>query len=572
MRGAVGHWILCLVFWTPGLATVAAPPDPPMAGMAMTAGVPAGPPETLETWAADARLFSGLARTHRAVTTTSPEAQAFFDQGMAFMWGFNHDEATRSFARAAQIDPHCAACLWGLSLTVGPNYNLPTMTAVRAKVAFAALRRAQAEAAHASPVEAALISALARRYPDDRPLDPATLSPALEAYAAAMKDVAARFPDDLDVQTLYAESLMNLHAWKLWGPDGAPAPGTLEIVAVLKGVLARDINHPGANHYLVHALEASPHPEDAIPAAERLRDMAPAEGHMVHMPAHIFQLVGRYEDAAEANRKGIAADLAYVRETHAPDYYPAAYGSHNYQFLAYSAAMEGRRAEAIDAADHSRASATDDMLAMMPGMDWYAAEYYAARVRFGLWDALLAMTPPDPKFPGLTLGYLWSRGAAQAARGQAKSARASLATLEGVVAALPPDAAGGQNALSDIAAVAHADLAARIARVEARSDDEIRFLRSAVAAEDHLAYDEPRNWFAPTRQSLGDALMRAGRPAEAEATYRDDLRRNPLNGWSLFGLAQALEAQGRKAEAAVARDAFKRAWAHADVSLTASAF
>jgi tetratricopeptide (TPR) repeat protein len=548
----------------------------PMAGMTGMggAGAPAmaGPPTSIATWAEGAMRFDGLAKVHRPIVTTSPQAQAYFDQGLALMWGFNHDEATRSFAKAVELDPHCAACLWGVSLTVGPNYNLPFMTAERAKVAFEALKRAQAEASHASPVEQALIEALARRYPDDHAQDPGAAAPVLAAYAEAMKAVAHGFPDDLDVQTLYAESLMNLHAWKLWGSDGTPAPGTLEIVDTLKDVLARDPQHVGANHYLIHALEASPHPEEAVAAAERLRTAAPAEGHLDHMPAHIFQRVGRYEDAAEANRRGAAADLAYVSLTRPPDYYAAGYTSHNYQFLAYSAAMEGRQAEAVEAADRARALATDDMMAQMAGMDWYASELYSVRVRFGLWDQLLAMPAPNAKLPGVTIGYLWGRGMAQAAKGQVAEAKASLAALEAAGRALAPDTGAGQNVLVDIVAVATPNLRARIARAERRQNEEIAFLRQAVAAEDRLAYDEPKNWFAPSRHALGEALLRAGRPAEAQAVYSDDLKQNPANGWALFGLAKALRAQGRKAEAAAAERAFGKAWSHADITLAASAF
>src|SRR6185295_3302135 len=285
--------------------------------------------------------------------------------------------STRSFAKAAQLDPQCAMCYWGVALTVGPNYNLPMMADPRAKVAWAALQDAQKNASHATPVEQALIAALAKRYPNAQPLDPSNEGPILTAYAMAMKEVAGRFPDDLDVQTMYAEAMMGLNAWKLWTPDGKPAPGTEEIVATLESVLKRDPRHPGANHYYVHAIEASPHPDKAVPAAEALRGMMPAAGHLEHMPAHIMQRVGRYEDAAEANRKGAAADARYLATTQPPDYY-GMYVAHNYQFLAYSAAMEGRKAETLDAARKLRTSITDELLLAMPGMDWYVVESYEA--------------------------------------------------------------------------------------------------------------------------------------------------------------------------------------------------
>jgi tetratricopeptide (TPR) repeat protein len=538
---------------------------------AATAGAMASLPHSTAAWAHGAQLFPGLGDGHRRITTTSAQAQSFFDQGMSLMWGFNHDEATRSFAKAAELDPHCAACYWGVSLTVGPNYNLPFLTEARAKVAFEALQLAAANAASSSPVEQALIAALAKRYPSARPLDPTSALPILAAYSAAMKAVAAAFPDDLDVATLYAESLMNLHAWKLWSSDGQPAPGTAEIVATLEAVLKRDPRHAGANHYYVHTLEASPHPEKALASADRLRDLVPGAGHLVHMPAHILQRIGRYEDAAQANRLAARADEAYTARSHPPDYYPVMYTAHNHQFRAYATAMEGRRAETLEAADASRATVQDAMLLEMPGADWYVAELYTARVRFGLWDELLALPLPSAKLPGLMTGYLFGRTVAQAATGRLPDAKQSLATLQEFAATVAPDAGAGQNTLRDILAIAVPVAAARIAGAERDATAEVALLRQAVAAEDGIAYDEPKNWFVPVRHLLGAALLRTGKAREAERVYREDLRQNPENGWSLHGLAAALRAQGKVAEAAVTERRFRVAWAHADVELTSSA-
>jgi tetratricopeptide (TPR) repeat protein len=527
-------------------------------------------PATTAEWARGAMLFSGLGDFHRAVTTSSAEAQRYFDQGMVFMWGFNHDEATRSFAKAAEIDPDCAACYWGVALTVGPNYNLPFMVAERAAVATEALDMARVHQGNASPKEQALITALVERYPGNAPLDPVALQPVLLAYADAMYKVATDFPDDLDIQTLYAESLMNLRAWKLWQPDGTPAPGTLQIVAVLESVMRRDPKHPGANHYYVHAIEGSSHPEKATASAELLRNLIPAAGHLVHMPAHIFQRVGRYEDAAEANRLAAIADQKYTGLTTPPDYY-GMYSAHNYQFLAYSAAMEGRKAETLEATDRSREVLSDEMLLQMPGADWYVAEYYAARVRFGLWNQLLEMHEPDPRLPGLLGGYLYGRAMAQAATGRVTEARLTLASLNTLVAKLPADAAAGQNSLKAVLAIAVPMIDARIAASEHRSHDEIRSLRQAIAAEDMLGYDEPRNWFVPSRQVLGQALLRSGNAQEAEAVYREDLRQNPDNGWALCGLRDALAAQGKRAAAKSAAADFEKSWARSDIKLSASA-
>ncbi|HWB50451.1 MAG TPA: hypothetical protein VG651_15175 [Stellaceae bacterium] len=531
---------------------------------------PAKLPDTVAEWSEGARLFAGLGRFHRKTSTQSTVAQAYFDQGMRYLWAFNHDEATRSFARAAAEDPACAMCFWGVALTVGPNYNLPTMVAARAKVAWEALQQAERRAAAAPPVEQALIAALAKRYAGPQALDPAAEMPVLTAYADAMADVAAHFPDDLDVQTLAAEAAMNTNAWKLWGLDGSPAPGTEAIVARLEVVLAKNPGHPGANHYYIHAVEASPHPEKALPAAARLAGVMPAAGHLVHMPAHILQRVGRYADAAEANRKAAAADIAYFTAVQAPDYYPVAYTGHNYQFLAYSAAMLGRKAETLAAARQSQAIAPAAMLLAMPGADWYVAELYMAMVRFGLWDDILAEPPPDERLKALTGGYLYAKATALAATGRTDAAKAALAALAQHAATFAADDGAGLNAARDVFAVAVLVVKARIATTENKPDEAIALLTDAVAHEDRLAYDEPADWFFPVRHLLGAALLKAGRADAAEAVYREDLRRYPANGWALSGLAQALAAQGR--DAAPTRRQFTRAWALSDIKLTASAF
>ena len=439
------------------LASTGTNGDPaPADKTAVCASQPKGPgglPLTLAQWAEGARLFDGLGNFHRAVTTDSQAAQAYFDQGMRLLWAFNHDEATRSFAKAAELDPRCAMCYWGVSLTVGPNYNLPMMAQPRAAVAWQALQQAQQQAAAATPVEQALIGALAQRYPNAQPLDPSNEGPVLAAYAQAMKTVAPRFPDDRDVQTLTAEAMMNINAWKLWSLDGVPAPGTEEIVALLERVLAMDPHHPGANHYYIHAVEASLNPGRAIPSAERLPGMMPAAGHLEHMPAHIMQRVGRYESAAEANRKGVAADLAYFAETKPLDYY-VMYTAHNYQFLAFSAAMEGRQAETMEAVRQSRALVPDDMLLMMPGTDWYTAELYAAMVRFGMWDEILAEPVPNPKLTGLTGAYLYAKATALAAKGKADDAKTELGKLEKLTAEAAHDDSAGLNRVKDVLAVA----------------------------------------------------------------------------------------------------------------------
>jgi tetratricopeptide (TPR) repeat protein len=572
--GSIGLAALAIVvtFAVPG-AGDGASAEAPKAAVAPSRSQHHGQiPATVAQWADGAQLFAGLGDFHRAIGTGSKSAQDYFDQGMRLLWAFNHDEATRSFARAALDDPHCAMCYWGVALTVGPNYNLPMMAAPRAKVAGEALQLAEQNTGSAKPAEQALIRALAKRYRGAQPLDPANEGPLLVAYAEAMKAVASRFPDDLDVQTLTAEAMMNTNAWKLWRLDGTPAPGTEAIVARLEAVLAKDPNHPGANHYYIHAVEASPHPEKAVPAAERLRGMMPAAGHLEHMPAHIMQRVGRYEEAAEANRKGAAADLAYFARTRAPDYYPTIYTAHNYQFLAFSAAMLGRRAETLDAARRSRAVASDSVMSQIPGLDWPVSELYTGMVRFGLWDQILAEPAPDPRLRALTGGYLLARTVALAAKGRIADAEAELAVLRKLANSASPEDSAGLNSAKEVFAVALLVAQARIAAARNADGEAITLLQQAVVAEDRLAYDEPADWFVPVRHSLGAALLKAGRAAEAEAVYREDLRRHPDNGWALYGLAQSLKAQARDGEASTVQSRFAKAWRAADTALTASAF
>jgi tetratricopeptide (TPR) repeat protein len=528
-------------------------------------------PATLEEWARGAQLFEGLSQFHRAVTTSSGQAQAYFDQGMRYMYAFNHDEATRSFAQAAHLDPACAACYWGLALTVGPNYNLTSVDAVRAQVAFEALRAARAHEGAASPVERALIEALSVRHPSAQPPEAAAGPQLLAAYAKAMEGVAAAFASDDDVQVMTAEAEMTVHAWKLWSPDGQPVAGTREIQARLERVLARNPLHPGANHYYVHVMEASHTPEAAVAAAERLRGMMPAAGHLEHMPAHIMQRVGRYEEAAEANRRGVTADRAYMARTTPPDYY-AMYLAHNSSFLAYSAAMEGRKAETLLAVEDLAATLPVEMLVGMGDSGWVVAARYAALVRFGLWDELIALGPPDARLPGATAAFLYGRGVALAARGQLPEAREALAQLKALRTQLAPGVLGGFNALPDLIGVSEAVVGARIAATEGRQAEAVQLLQEAVAGEDRLVYNEPADWFFPVRHLLGAQLLLGKDAARAAEVYRADLRRNPRNGWALHGLALALRAQGKNREAARTEQEQQRSWVHADVRLPASAF
>ncbi len=529
------------------------------------------PRPTLSAWARGAQLFEGLGTFHRTVSTSSLEAQRYFDQGMRFIWAFNHDEATRSFARAAQIDPGCALCYWGVALTLGPNYNMPTMAEARARVGWEALGRARVKAAKATPVERALISALANRFAGPAPLDPANSAPRLKAYVAAMRAVAKRFPHDNDVQTLFAEALMNTNPWKLWNADGSPGPGTPEIVATLRHVLAADPSHPGANHYLIHAVEASKNPEVALPSAEALKAMMPGAGHLVHMPSHIMQRVGRYEEAAQANRLGAAADLAYLKKTAPPDYYPM-YLVHNYQFLAFAAAMEGRSAEAISASRAARAAMPDAMLLVMPGLDWSIGYVYDALIRFGRWDDMLHEAAPDPRLGGLAIAFHQARATALAATGRTTEAERELATSQALMATVPSDAVQGMNTAQSVYEIGQRKATARLAAAMGDYATAIPLLRQASVREDKLAYNEPEDVFFPVRHVLGAMLLDAGRPTEAETVFREDLKRHPKNGWALAGLKAALAAQRREQEAVSINLQLREAWANADRKIDQAAY
>ena len=526
---------------------------------------------TLADWARGAQLFDGLGNFHRSVSTSSPEAQRYFDQGMRFIWAFNHDEATRSFARAARIDPGCALCYWGVALTLGPNYNMPMMAEARARVGWDALGKARAKAAKSTPVERALISALATRFAGPEPLDPANSAPRLAAYVAEMRKVARRFPHDNDVQTLFAEALMNTNPWKLWNADGSPGLGTPEIVDTLQKVLAADPGHPGANHYLIHAVEASKDPERALRSAEALKDMMPGAGHLVHMPSHILQRVGRYEEAAQANRLGAAADLAYLKKTAPPDYYPM-YLVHNYQFLAFAAAMEGRSAEAISASRAARSAMSDTMLLSMPGLDWSIGYLYDALIRFGQWDGMLAEQVPDPRLAGLSISFHQARATALAATGRTPEAERELAAAQALMGSVPSDAVQGMNAAQSVYEIGQRKAAARLAAAKGDLGTTIALLQEATVLEDKLAYNEPEDVFFPVRHLLGAALIDAGRAPEAEAVFREDLKRHPNNGWALTGLKTALAAQKRENEIGSVILQLHEAWAHADREIDRGAF
>ncbi|HEY7041810.1 MAG TPA: hypothetical protein VID28_23270 [Methylomirabilota bacterium] len=513
-------------------------------------------------------LFDDLGRYHRAITTRSPQAQAYFDQGLRLVYGFNHYEAQAAFREAARLDPDCAMCAWGIAFTYGSNYNSPT-DAEREQGALAAITRAQGLAATgADERERALITALARRHSPAPTADRAALD---RAYADAMREVTGRFPDDLDAATLYADALMNLRPWSLWTSEGAPQPGTEEIVVTLERVLAIDPMHPGANHLYIHAVEASPDPRRAEAAADRLLGLMPGAGHMVHMPSHIYFRIGRYADAGAANVRAVAADRAYFKKSQPSPIYRGMYYPHNLDFVWHVASMEGRGAECVRAAREFAAEVPVAMVLEMSDAEIAPAAPLLALARFARWDEILK-EPAPPEAMRYVIGtWRYARGLAYVATGRRAEAEQELAALRAVQQGVAADRTVAVFfTTADMLALAAETLAGEIAVRTGDPDAGVGHLAEAVRLQDQHWFTEPPPWYYPVRQSLGVALLQAGRAAEAEAVYREDLRRNPENGWSLFGLAQSLRAQGKSADAAAVDARFRLAWARADVTLTSS--
>jgi len=520
-------------------------------------------------------LLGNLGSHHHAITTRSELAQRYFDEGLILVYGFNHAEAIRSFRDAIKLDPSCAMCYWGIALALGPNINA-AMDDAAVPEAYAALQQASALAPGASPAEQAYIQALAARY---APAAVADRAPLDRAYADAMREVVRRYPDDLDAATLFAEALMDLMPWQYWTRDGEATQYTPEIVATLESVLARAPNHPGANHYYIHAVEASLTPERAVPAAQRLETLVPGAGHLVHMPAHIYWRVGRYPDSVRVNQEAIASDESYFRvggiadaATHGA--YLFGYYPHNIEFVFAGAQMSGQSELALDAARKLVASIPDDVLRSIPPLEDLLPMPIFALVRFSRWDDVLREPAPPAEMRYATGMWHWARGLAYLRQGQLDRADAEAAQLAAIAAAPPlpatPRMSRARAAVS--LEIASNVLAGELAGARGNAAEQIARLEQAIAAQDDMPYTEPPPWFYPVRQTLGAALLDLGRPAEAEAVYREDLREYPNNGWSLFGLAESLRAQGRAAEAAEAQSRFQAAWEAADVTITRSAF
>ncbi|MGH7579438.1 MAG: tetratricopeptide repeat protein [Gemmatimonadales bacterium] len=507
-------------------------------------------------------LYKDLGTHHKAVGTRVPLAQQYFDQGLRLVYGFNHAEAIRSFTHATELDPACAMCWWGIAYAYGPHVNAGMDSASGVK-AYEAAQKALSLSRNASPWKRGYIRAVAARYAPVPPADRAKLD---SAYSRAMADVARSNRNDLDAAALYAESLMDLRPWNYWTPEGKPYPGTEEIVRQLERVIARNPEHPGACHYYIHAVEAV-NPQLAVPCAERLARLMPGVGHMVHMPAHIYVRVGRYNDAATSNVHAIHTDETFIEGQKPVTVYSLAYYPHNIHFLAFVSTLAGRSAQALDAARTLQSKVNLDVARQVPMLQEMVPYYLLTLTTFGRWDDVLAepLPPPDIRMP-LAMAY-YARGVAYAAKGQQAEAQTALDTVKAIDAATPADA----PLKTPVSIAAHA-LTGEIATRSGKLDEGIAHFREALEIEDAGLYFEPPKWYYPIRQSLGAALLKAGRHAEAEAVYREDLKRFPENGWSLFGLAAALRAQGKSAEAAAVDQRFSKAWSAADVKLTASRF
>ena len=505
-----------------------------------------------------ATLITGLGDWRHPVSTKNAQAQAFFDQGLRLIYAFNHDEAARSFQRAAELDPKLAMAYWGIAEAVGPNYNDPA-SEDRFVQAHQAIEKAQSLTEGASDSEQAYIAALAKRFPADPKSD---LHAAAEEYRDAMREVSKKFPDDLDAATLFAESGMNLHPWGLWHVDGSPEEGTEEIVATLESVIRREPNHLGAIHYYIHAVEASRSPERALAGANRLAQLAPAAGHIVHMPAHIYIRTGDYEAAVKTNQKAAQADQAYLAASKAQGIYPMMYYSHNLHFIAMCAAMNGNYLESKRGAQLLAANAGPHVKEMPP-LEGFMTVPLAVEVRFHKWNEILKSPQPDASMKTATVFWHFARGMALAATGKVEEAEAEHTIIADAEVKTPPDLVFQMpvnNKTKDILKIAENVLGARISQAKKENDAAISQLREAVAVQDTLKYDEPQDWFYPVRESLGAALLVNGDQAGAEQVFREDLERNPRNPRSLFGLEQALKAQGRAYDATFIKRQFDASW------------
>jgi len=506
-------------------------------------------------------LYDDLGSYHMAVTTQSPVAQRYYDQGLRLTYGFNHDEAVKSYREGIRADSTCAMCWWGIAYALGPNINVPMDTAA-VRPAWEALQQAVRLAPQVSAREQAYIKALRSRYSPDPSANRASLD---SAWARAIGEVSSMYPRDDDAATLHAEALMDLRPWNYWNNAGRPrAPSTIETVAILEGIVKRTLDNPGACHFYIHAIEASNFAARAVPCAERLGSLVPGAGHLVHMPTHIYMRLGRWDDAVEHNAHAVHVDQEYLAARHPTGVYPLGYVPHNYHVMWEALNMLGRSEEALSTARTIADKVPPDVVRRIPPFEYYSPVVLFTLARFSRWDEVLKEPAPPPDLRYTTGVWHYARGLAFAAQGALDSAAAERASVAAIAAKLPPDLPANLNSQQALLRIADHHLAADIAARQKRTDKAVRTYREGIALEDELTYDEPTAWALPLRQQLGALLLAAGRPKEAEKAFRQDLVRYPNNGWSLHGLAQSLAAQGRAKESQAMDAQFKKEWGRAD--------
>jgi tetratricopeptide (TPR) repeat protein len=559
----LGCWTVASARWLIALSLIggAAVPVVPVASSASPSqSKTAGPPP----------LYENLGSLHHPITTASRKAQRYFDQGLRLVYAFNHEEAIYSFEEAARLDPKAAMAFWGIALALGPNINAPR-DKDQERRAYEAIRRAQTLAGEVGEREQAYIAALAVRYSPSPDAGGAALD---RAYAEAMRALSARFPEDPDAAILFAEALMDLRPWDFWTKDGQAQPGTEEILATLEKVLAGHPDHPGACHFYIHAVEASSHPERALACARRLPQLMPGAGHLVHMPAHIYMRVGLYHEAAERNAQAAAVDEEYLDHRRLVGVYPTGYYLHNLHFLWASLLMEGRSREAIRVARELAAKVGRDQAGREREfwLEQFTVTPILSLVRFGRWDEVLRELAPSEVRLYARAMWHYARGLAFAAKGQFDRAEEERRRLAAGSEALFKDQTDSYKEAAPLLRIADKVVAGETAAWRGDAEEAVRLLEEAVRLEDRLRYMEPPDWYYPVRHSLGAVLLAAGRATEAEAVYREDLKRHPENGWALMGLVQSLKAGQAATETAAVETRFRQAWARADVPLHASRF